>query len=86
MSVQAARVPSPQPPILLREIVGSVAVRTYGRAGDETESPPLRRPGALDDQRGDANRGARAAADSLSGAALRSAASSSSSAASAGLP
>ncbi|MDF0581737.1 enoyl-CoA hydratase [Bradyrhizobium yuanmingense] len=31
MSVQAARAPSPQPPILLREIVGSVAVLTLNR-------------------------------------------------------
>jgi len=31
MSVQAARTPSPQPPILLREIIGSVAVLTLNR-------------------------------------------------------
>ncbi|WP_165405347.1 enoyl-CoA hydratase [Bradyrhizobium genosp. SA-3] len=31
MSAQAARAPSPQPPILLREIVGSVAVLTLNR-------------------------------------------------------
>ncbi|MFL6809940.1 MAG: enoyl-CoA hydratase-related protein, partial [Bradyrhizobium canariense] len=31
MSVQAARVPSPQPPILLRETVGPIAVLTLNR-------------------------------------------------------
>ena len=31
MSVQSARAPSPQPPILLREIVGSIAVLTLNR-------------------------------------------------------
>ena len=31
MSVQAARAPSPQPPILLRETVGSIALLTLNR-------------------------------------------------------
>ncbi|HEX7791122.1 MAG TPA: enoyl-CoA hydratase-related protein, partial [Afipia sp.] len=31
MSVHAARAPSPQPPILLREMVGNIAVLTLNR-------------------------------------------------------